>query len=313
MISSSKTAGSSASDARRVTTRASPDPREHRDRPVEVGDARGDAADDLDLAGHPHQGSDGRLAERDPDQHQPAPRDDQVRRGLKQRSVPRALDDCGDRAGEAAHLADLRHAGGGAEIEGDVAAVRDRVDTDDRRDASGTERGNGEQSDRPEPDHDGAVTSVEPRAFHAVYRHRQRLDETRVLERQPRGEAMEQRRRHRHELGEAPVAGEADSRRQRHRAAVGRAVPAVVADPAGDLRIDHRLVAGAPAGDAVADGIDHAGNLVAGDGVGEEPHLVRAEVRPADPAPVDADDDLAGDRFRMRERRRARAGARRPT
>ena len=64
-----------------------------------------------------------------------------------------------------------------------------------------------------------------------------------------------------------------------------------------------------PAGDPVADGLDDAGELVAGNGVGEQPDLVRGEIRAADAAAVDADHHLPGHCLGDRESPRARGDA----
>jgi len=119
--------------------------------------------------------------------------------------------------------------------------------------------------------------------------HGERLHKAGMLESEAGGQAVEQRRRHGDQLGEAAVAREPDAGGQRHRAAVRRAGPAVIAHATGNLGVDDRQFPCGPARDAVADCVDDPGDLVTGDRVGEQPHLVRGQIRSADAAAVDPD------------------------
>ncbi len=159
----------------------------------------------------------------------------------------------------------------------------------------------GEEADRAEADDNRRVARMEARPVDAVDGHRERLHEAGILEREPGRQPVEQRGGRRDQLGEAAIPCEPDARGQRHRAAVRRAAPAVVADAAGNLGIHHRRIAGRPAGHALADRVDHPGELVARDSVREQADLVRGEIGSADATAVDAHHDLTGARLGSRD------------
>ncbi len=248
--------------------------RKHRERNREVGSIRGDAPDDLDLAGHPHQRYDAGLAEGNADEHEPAARRHQVRRGVEERRVSRALDHGRGRTGVTAHLAKLGDDGCCAEVEREPASILHRLDTDDRPDATGMQGRHRQQPDRAEADDHHSVTGVQASPVDAVNRHRQRFDQARVLQRHSVRKPMQQRRRGRDQFRESTVAGKPDAGGERHGAAIRRSVAAIVADATRDLGVDDRGFARSPPNDPVAHGIDDAGDLVAWNRVGEQPDLV---------------------------------------
>ena len=268
---------------------------EHLDRESEIRRIRGDAADDLDLAGDPHQRDDRGLAEGHADQHQAAAGGDQISRSVEQGGISGALDDRTRRSDMAAHLPKLGDDDCRAEIQSEVATVLDRIDADDRADLTGMQGRHREEPDGAEPDHHRGVAGVQVGALDAMDRHRERLDKAGVLEGQAGRQAVELRRGHGDQLGEAAVASESDAGGERHRAPVRRAGPAVSARAAGDLGVDDGGLTCGPPGDAVAECLDDPGHLMTGDRVGEEADLVRGQIRSADAAAVDADHHLAGD------------------
>ena len=198
------------------------------------------------------------------------------------------------------HLSKLGHCGCRAEVQREAASILHRVDADDGTGAPGMQGRHREQSDGTEADDHDRIAGVDSSALNGVDRHRQRLDETGVLERQRGRKAVQQLSGHRDHFGKTAVAGKTDAGGERHRAAIGGAGTAVVADAAGQLWVDDRAVAGRPPDDTVANRIDDSGELVTRDRVGEEPHLVRRQIRAADAAPVDPDHHLPGHRLRRR-------------
>ena len=211
----------------------------------------------------------------------------------------------------ASHLAKLGNDRRGAEVQREAAPILDRVDADDGTDAAGVQRCHGEQPDRAETDHDHRVARVQARALHSVDGHREGLHKARVLEREPRGEPMEKRRR-------APPPNSANPP---SRAKPMPAVSAMAQRYAAPLRqsshTPHGILGSTTAASPTLQPVtprrwrEDAGKLVARDGVGEQPDLVRGQVRAADAAPVDADDDLPWRSPREPGSRRARGGVRR--
>ena len=84
------------------------------------------------------------LPEGHPDQHQAAAGGDQVGCGVEQGRMTGAFDDRRRRGDVAAHLAELGDHGCGAEIQRELAAILDRIDPDDRADATSVQRGHRE-------------------------------------------------------------------------------------------------------------------------------------------------------------------------
>ena len=177
------------------------------------------------------------------------------------------------------------------------APVRDRVDPDDRSDAAGMERRDREQADRTEADDDRGVAGMEARALDAVDRHRQRLDEAGVLQAQPGGSAW------RSAAGTATSSAKPPSR--------ANPIPAVSAiaqrydapprqssqPPQGILG---SMTTSSPAAQPVTPS-PTASMAPASSWPGtvsvNRPTLYERQVRAADPASVDPDDDLAGHRL----------------
>jgi len=209
----------------------------------------------------------------------------------------------------AGQLADRRNRVGGAgpdglvgrdQAGGQLQALRAQLDQEHPRRPAGPGQPHVQAADRPGPDDDHGLAIADPGLLLAVDHARQRLGHRRLGERQPVGDAVDAVDRQHlgrdaHQLGEAAVVLVADP------LLVGAdrlpAVPALGAGVVGDGRDHLDPVPQRPAGGAIADLHDLAGDLVAEDpgraqvGMAGAPDL---GVGPADRAVADPDDQTAG-------------------
>ena len=203
------------------------------------------------LAGHPHEWDHRRLAERDADEYQTAPRCHKVGCGMEERRISRALHHCRRWGDMTAHLAKLGHSSRGAELERQAPPVRDRSTPQWGRALSPRARSTATAKSPigPRP----ITTTGSPgwrRARSTPWMATERGSTRHAFSSARAGrQPVQQCRRNRDQLGESAVAGESDAGRERHRAAVRGSAATVLADAARNLGVDYRGVSDAPAGE----------------------------------------------------------------